>query len=183
MTRIVAVSPALSGRKEQRQAPDSSASLNVETDLVVTRVLPAPPALVWRAWTEPERVTAWWGPDGCSVSDCEIEVRVGGVFRLKLSAPDGTVYPCAGVFREVEAPKRLVLEGTAATTAVGGSACGAGLPPGAVVTVLFQAAGDQTRLTLHTRFPSAAARRVAEASGYKEGWPQSFDRLAGELAT
>ena len=71
----------------------------------------------------------------------------------------------------------------ATTGAAGdGSACGAGLPPGAIVTLLLQAAGDQTQLTLHTRFPSAAARRAAEASGYKEGWPQCFDRLAEEIA-
>ncbi|WP_119169044.1 SRPBCC family protein [Algihabitans albus] len=183
MTRITAVSPALSGRKEQRPTQEDATSLDIEVDVVVTRILAAPPVLVWRAWTEAKRVSAWWGPQGCEVSDCEIDLRVGGVFRLNLRAPDGTVHPCAGIFREVRAPEHLVLEGVTAEGAAGaGSACGAGLPLGSVVTVTFQAAGDQTRLTLHTRFPNAAARRAAEASGYKEGWPQSFDRLAEELA-
>ena len=151
-------------------APATSA----DREVVVTRVLDAPRALVWRVWTEPAHVAAWWGPTGCTSTDCEIDLRVGGAFRLTMRGPDGAVHPCSGIFREIVPPERIVYEGEAGER----DPCGAGLPSRAVVTVTFEDDGGRTRLTVHTRFETAAASLAASEVGYSAGWSESVERLA-----
>lgn len=159
------------------------ASLDVDARedrfVVFTRLVDAPRELVWRAWTTPKHVEAWWGPPGCVNSDCEIELRVGGAFRLKMLAPNGEVYPCAGRFLEVDPPGRFVIAGEDEIE----HACGAGLPPGARVTLILEEAGGKTALTLETRFKTEAARDAANASGYSTSWPPCLDRMVDFVAT
>ncbi|MDJ0740442.1 MAG: SRPBCC domain-containing protein [Gammaproteobacteria bacterium] len=150
---------------------------NAAAELTMTRLLDAPRELVWQAWTDPEHVQNWWGPHPCTNSDCVIELRVGGAFRLDMHAADGATYPCRGTIREVVAPRRLVIEGDALCP----HPCGAGLPPNAIVTLTLDAHGDKTRLTLHTRFPSAAAQRGADDAGFVVGWEATLDRLGDYL--
>ena len=151
-------------------APATSA----DREIVVTRVVDAPRALVWKVWTEPAHVEAWWGPAGFTSTDCEIDLRVGGAFRLTMRGPDGAVYPCAGIFREIVPPERIVYEGEADEH----HPCGAGLPPRAHVTVTFEEDGGKTTVTVHSRFATAAASRAASEVGYSAGWSESVERLA-----
>ena len=146
--------------------------------LVITRTFDAPRALVWKAWTEPEHVVLWWGTDGCQSADCEIDLRVGGRFRLVMHTPDGSIYPCSGVFREIVPLERLVYDGEPEAP----SACGAGLPPRARVTVTFEERDGKTALTLTTLFDTAEACQTATATGFAEGWPACLERLARHVA-
>ena len=143
--------------------------------IVVSRLLDAPRALVWKAWTEPEHIARWWGGKGFVISGCTIELRQGGAFRLSMHAADGAVHPCRGTFRDIVAYERIVYDGEPDDR----HGCGAGLPPGARVTVTFEDEGPQTRLTVRTRFTTAAARRAADEAGYVAGWGESLERLAG----
>src|SRR3990172_1566932 len=59
---------------EQSNAPTSS----TQQELVIERIFDAPRALVWKAWTDPEMATKWWGPKGFTCPHCEIDLRVGG---------------------------------------------------------------------------------------------------------
>lgn len=145
-------------------------------EVVITRVLDAPRALVFKAWTDPRHVERWWGPNGFTSFGCEIDLRPGGVFRLHMRGPDGSVHPCRGVFQEIVEPERLVL----ASTAEDGSACGAGLPPRSTVTVRFDERDGRTTLTLVTRFASAADREAAIGCGVEPGWASCLERLAEE---
>lgn len=77
-------------------------------ELVVTRVFDAPGELVWNAWTDPKQVAQWWGPKGFTNPVCRLDARVGGAWHIVMRAPDGTEYPCGGVYREVVNPERLV---------------------------------------------------------------------------
>jgi uncharacterized protein YndB with AHSA1/START domain/predicted enzyme related to lactoylglutathione lyase len=82
-------------------------------EITVTRVYDAPRELVWKAWTEPEQLAAWWGPRGWSTpaSGVTIDVRPGGVFRVtSVSGEDGTEMTTEAVFREVVEPEQLVVE-------------------------------------------------------------------------
>jgi uncharacterized protein YndB with AHSA1/START domain len=147
-------------------------------EIIITRVFDAPRAHVFKAWTDPKHVEKWWGPKGFTSRDCEIDLRVGGVFRLQMDGPDGTVYPCTGVYREIVEPERLVF----ASTASDGPACGAGLPPRSIVTVTFAEHAGKTTLTIHTRLESAADREAAEKAGVQPGWAATLERLADFLA-
>ena len=67
-----------------------------ERDLVLIRIFDAPRERVWKAWTDPRQVAQWWGPAGFTNPRCEVDVRPGGVLRIDMRGPDGTVYPMAG---------------------------------------------------------------------------------------
>ena len=77
--------------------------------LTLTRSYPVAPEKVWRAWTDAEAVRKWWGPGpGEPVSTAELDVRVGGRFRIVFGGPDGKAHECAGVYREVVPNRKLV---------------------------------------------------------------------------
>src|SRR4051794_25044239 len=77
-------------------------------EFVVTRVFDAPRDLVFKAWTEPERLKHWWGPKGFTLFACEIDPRPGGDFHYGMRSPDGRAMWGKWVFREVVPPERLV---------------------------------------------------------------------------
>ena len=158
-------------------AAKAAAKPVAQREITLTRTFDAPRALVFKAWTDPKHVAQWWGPKGFSNTDCEMDLRVGGGFVLHMRAPDGVIYPCRGVFREIVALERIVYAGPAS-----GDACGAGLPPNAVVTVTFEEDDGQTTVTIQTRLQSAADREAAVNRGFRIGWTDSFDRLAAHLS-
>lgn len=85
-------------------------------ELSFERTYEAPADLVWRAWTDPELLTRWWGPDKTEVTDCEIDLRVGGEIRIVMEAGEamgkykGTRWPMVGTFTTVEPGSRLVYD-------------------------------------------------------------------------
>ena len=141
--------------------------------LTLTRRYKAPRELVWSVWTDPAHVTAWWGPFGPDDTLAEIDLVIGGVFFISMTAPDGAKHPSRGVITEIDRPNKLVIEGDANAP----DACGAGLPPGAIVTIKFEEDRDGTRLTLDAVFPTSYAREAAEASGYVTSWNETLDAL------
>jgi uncharacterized protein YndB with AHSA1/START domain len=75
---------------------------------VISRAFDAPRELVWRAWTEAERLQRWWGPKGCPVTVKRLEVRPGGLFHYSMALPNGDLWWGRFVYREIERPARLV---------------------------------------------------------------------------
>jgi uncharacterized protein YndB with AHSA1/START domain len=76
-------------------------------ELVITRVFNAPRELVFKAWTEPERLAHWWGPRGFKWVSATIDLRPGGVFHYCLQAPNGQEMWGKFVYREIHAPETL----------------------------------------------------------------------------
>jgi uncharacterized protein YndB with AHSA1/START domain len=157
----------------------SAVASPIDREILITRVFDAPRELVFAAWTDPERVVRWWGPKGYSSFACKIDLRIGGGFSLKMRGPDGAVYPCTGVFREVVRPERIVYTGPSEKN----HPCGAGLPPNAIVTVTFAEYDGKTTLSIHTRLESASDHDAAVGAGFVPGWASTLDRLAELLAT
>jgi len=140
--------------------------------LVLTRVFAAPRALVFQAWTDPRHMARWWGPKGFSNPVCEMDVQAGGRIRIDMRAPDGTVYPMTGMFREVVAPERLVFVCYAIPDNDGN-------PRLEVVnTVTFAERAGKTTLTLQAVVVNAAPGTETALDGMETGWTQSLDRLA-----
>ena len=141
-------------------------------ELTLTRTLNAPRALVFKAWTDPKMLAAWWGPKGFSNPRCEADARPGGAIRIDMRGPDGTVYPMDGRFEEIVPPERLVFYAAALNEK--GEALFRNLN-----TVTFTESGGKTTLVLHVRvveiFDPVAERHL---SGMSQGWNQSLDRLA-----
>lgn len=157
-------------------ARNSPAREPAERELVITRVLDAPRALVFRAWTDPKQVAQWWGPHGFTNPVCELDVRPGGAILIHMRGPDGVVYPDKGVFHEIEEPGRLVFISGAVENEEGN-------PQLEVLnTVTFSDLGSKTTLTMHARVLKATPEVAGALAGMEEGWSQSLDRLAEQMA-
>ena len=146
-----------------------------ERVLVITRVLEAPRALVFKVWTQPEHLVRWWGPTGFTLPDCKVELRKGGAFRCHMVSPENSHHHMHGAYQEILPPERLSF--TWAWIDEDGKRGHETL-----VTVLLEEAGAQgekTRLTLHQAvFESETARDAHEG-----GWTQCFERLVAYVAS
>ncbi len=141
-------------------------------EIVVARVIHAPRELVFKAWTEPEHVAQWWGPNGFTNTIHEMDVRPGGVWRFVMHGPDGVDYPNRIVFSEVVKPERLVYTHGEE-----------GEPGQFHVRVTFAAVGAVTHLTMRLLFRSATERDdvVAKVNAVV-GANQTLGRLAEHVA-
>jgi uncharacterized protein YndB with AHSA1/START domain len=155
-------------------APPPAASATSDREIVISRLFDAPRELVWAAWTDPQQVVQWWGPQGFTTTIHEMDVRPGGVMRHTMHGPDGTDYPNKSVFKEVVKPERLVYShGGGKKGDVGASF---------EATWTFEAQGDKTLLTIRQVFPSAEARdHIVKTYNAVEGGKQTLGRLAGHL--
>jgi uncharacterized protein YndB with AHSA1/START domain len=151
----------------------TTAERKSERELVVTRTFNAPARIVFEAWTKPELFKQWWVPKsfGVSLLSCELDVRVGGRYRLVFG--HGTSQPMAffGRYLEVTPHSRLVW-----TNEEGGDA-------GQVTTVTFEEKGGKTLLLVHDLYPSKEALDDAIASGATGGMPEQLEELDELLVT
>jgi uncharacterized protein YndB with AHSA1/START domain len=140
--------------------------------LTLTRVLDAPPALVFKAWTDPALAARWWGPRGFSVLECQIDLRPSGAYRKVMRSPEGTLHRLRGVYREIVTPHRLVL--TFAWEDEQGR-----LGPETLLTLtLAEQDGGRTAMTLH----QAGFETISARDAHEGGWSSALERLA-ELVT
>jgi uncharacterized protein YndB with AHSA1/START domain len=140
--------------------------------LKIERVFDAPRSLVFKAWTEPERMARWFGPRGFTAKVLANDLRPGGAYRIHMLGPDGDHWT-QGIYREVVPPERLVMVGSWA------DAQGNPTRPETTLTLLFADLGGKTRLTLHNAvFESVTARDLHDG-----GWTSALDCLAEYLAT
>ncbi len=138
-----------------------------ERELVVTRTINGPPRLVFEAWTKPELFQRWWVPKSAPMSllSCEMDVRVGGSYRLVFSMGSQTA-AFFGKYLEVTPCSRL-----AWTNDEGGDAAAN------ITTVTFEDLNGKTLLTVHDLHPSKEALDAAIASGSTDGMPEQLDQL------
>ena len=144
-------------------------------DLTIARTVAASREAVFRAWTEPACVAAWWGPHGFTNPVCEMDVRVGGKLRIVMRAPDGSDYPMTGEFKEIVPDERLVFVAVARDKDENPL-----LESHTEVTFASEGAG--TRLTVKARAVGLVAVAPQMLDGMKAGWAQTIDRLVAYAA-
>ena len=88
-------------------AKNTTATEPAQRVLVIERIFDAPRSLVFKAWTEPERLMRWWGPNGVTTVSCKMDLRAGGAWRISMRCR-GNEERQQGVFREIVEPERLV---------------------------------------------------------------------------
>ena len=150
-----------------------------EPIITMIRTFDAPRERVFQAWTDPIHLAQWWGPHGFTNPVCEVDLRVGGAWRIDMQAPDGTIYPNKGVYREVVPPDRLVFSDIVDDDA---GAWGDTPPPSSISTVTFDEHDGRTTVTMVTRLQSVAARDAMLEMGSEAGMTESLDRLEALLA-
>jgi len=138
--------------------------------LALSRRYPVAPEKVWRAWTDPEAVKRWWGPGpGEPVSAAELDVRVGGRFRIVFGGADGSAHTCAGVYKEVVPNRKLVFTWTWPNSTPERES---------LVTIVFRAVEGGTELAFtHEQLFDEKVR-----DDHKRGWTSLLDKLAEFLA-
>lgn len=82
----------------------------LDREIVLTRLIDAPRSLVFAAWTDPDQIQSWFGPEGMTIETSEIDLKQGGVWRFDMLASDGTRYSNRMVFLRVEAPSFIEVE-------------------------------------------------------------------------
>ena len=153
--------------------PDLDAKL-----LFVERLFDAPRELVFKAWSEAERLSQWWGPRGWTVPYCKVDFRPGGVWHYCMEGPGGMQSWGKAVYNEIVVPERIVYTDTFSDEA-GNQAPGM---PVMVITVEFIDEGGKTRVVSRGEFASREDLESLIQMGLIQGLTETWDRLEEYLA-
>ena len=150
-------------------------------DLVLERTLDAPVDLVWEAYTDPEHLKQWFAPKPYQISECELDLRPGGIFRIRMVGPDGfdTGHGNAGCVLEVVERQRLTW-----TSALGpgyrpaemGEGCESF--PMTAIDTFADAGNGKTNYKAVALHKDTADRDNHEKMGFQDGWGTVADQLA-----
>jgi len=134
-----------------------------DRELLITRTLNAPAELVWEAFTNPEHVANWWGPNGFTNTIYTMDLRPGGLWELVMHGPDGTDYKNKSIYKEIVVNKRIVFNH---------------FNPDFTTTIEFEEQGEQTHLRWHMLFDSAEEFiQVVKTFKADEGLKQNIEKL------
>jgi uncharacterized protein YndB with AHSA1/START domain len=147
-----------------------------DTEIVITRLFDAPPALVFKAWTTPEHVAKWWGPRESTLPICTIDLRPGGAYRWVERGADGNLYPFKGEYLEIDPPRRLVYTQAFDIEPFADH-------PSIITMTLVEQEGGRTLMTSRSVYESKMYRDGHVASGMEPGMRETMERLDEHLAT
>ncbi len=138
--------------------------------LEMTRMLPAAPSLAFEAFTDPNQLRRWWGPEGFTIPSLEFDPRVGESYRIKMQPPEGEAFYLTGELREVDPPVRLAytfrwedpdpddLE--------------------TMVELSFRDLGESTEVV----FAQGPFKTEARRELHRDGWTDTFNKLEDQLS-
>jgi uncharacterized protein YndB with AHSA1/START domain len=144
-------------------------------ELTIIRIYDEPRELVFKAWTDPNLLALWWGPDNFMNPVCELDVRPNGKILIHMEAPDGTIMPVRGIYHEVIKPERLVF-----TTGVFFNEEGIAQVEERK-TVDFIEQNGKTKLVLNIKVTKCGPAFLEALNGMEPGWNQSLARMEKQL--
>jgi uncharacterized protein YndB with AHSA1/START domain len=136
-----------------------------ELTLEVKRLLPGPPAVVFAAFSDPNRLVKWWGPEGFTTPSLRFQPRVGRSYRIEMQPTEGDRFYLTGEFREVDPPVRLAFTFVWEDPDIDDVET--------LVALSFRDLGESTEVALTQGPFKTEARRVL----HHDGWTDSFDKL------
>lgn len=147
---------------------EATSRLVGDREIMITRTVKAPRALVWKVCTDPQHIDRWWGPNGFTNKTLAFDLRVGGEWKYTMTAADGTVFPNLITYTEVAPIDRLAYDHGDWEN-----------PKMFEGSLTFTDTEEGTLITLRTLFPTKEARDfVIEKHGAIEGGNQTLGRLA-----
>jgi uncharacterized protein YndB with AHSA1/START domain len=161
---------ATTGTEPTYKENNTTVERKSEREVVVTRTFHAPPRIVFEAWTKPELFKRWWVPKsmGMSLLSCDMDVRVGGKYRLEFAHGDSHA-AFFGTYKEVTPHSRLVWTNEESD-------------PGSITTVTFEEKAGKTLLVMHELYPSKEALDAA-GTGAADAMAETFAQLDELLVT
>jgi len=157
-------------------------------EIIIERIFDVPRELVWKAWTEPEIIKKWWGPEGFTAPSIKIDLRIGGRNIFAMHGPKGSEFDkdfySAGVYKEIVPMEKFVISDYFSDESgkkIDPAAAGMdpNFPDELILTVrLKELDNNKTRLTLVYQKPESKAQFEAmEKSGMEDGWNSSLNKL------
>jgi uncharacterized protein YndB with AHSA1/START domain len=164
--------PELRKNKQTRSQSSMPEVITEQHVLELKRTYPHPPGRVYEAFTQPEQLLKWFGPEGYETVEAEVDLRNGGRYRIAMrKLPDGDPFHVEGVYREIVPGQRLQFSWQWSGTNDAGIET--------LVTMEFHERDGGTELVLqHERFPALDMR-----DRHIKGWSSVLDRLAGHCHT
>jgi uncharacterized protein YndB with AHSA1/START domain len=166
----------------------STQAQTTSPDFVISRVFDAPRDLVWKAFSDSERMKHWWGPKGFTVIASKMDLRVGGTYHYGLKAPNGSPMWGKFVFREIVAPERMVFVNSFSDEAGGTTRHPLHMswPLEMLTTFTFEEQpGGKTKVTVRSSAlnASAAEQKTFDTNhdSMRMGWGGTLDQLASYL--
>jgi len=157
-------------------------------EFVITRVFDAPRDLVWKAFTEPQRLKKWWGPKGVRIVESKMDLRPGGSYHYAMRTPDGNTMWGKFVYREITPPSHMVFVSSFSDEAGGVTRhpMAPNWPLEMLSTFLFEEESGKTRFTVRwSPLNATEEERATFAAGHasmQQGWGGTLDKLAAYLA-
>jgi uncharacterized protein YndB with AHSA1/START domain len=148
-------------------------------EVELDRVYEAPVDAVWSAWTDPTKLREWWGPDNVIITDCQVEVRVGGRFFIvmeagkEMGAYAGTRWPMEATFTAVEPKARLAYTAIAWTEGQKDET-----QIDQTTEVIFTSEGAKTRVRVRAAIHRLGPKAGMAAEGMRYGFTQQQEKLA-----
>ncbi|HYG37065.1 MAG TPA: SRPBCC domain-containing protein [Cytophagales bacterium] len=132
-------------------------------ELGIVKTFKAPIDLIWKVWTNSERIAIWWGPKGFTNTIHHMDFEEGGKWKFTMHGPDGTNFPNKSIFKEIIPFKKIVLEH---------------FNPHFFSTVLFEAKGEETQIDWTLLFDTAEMREIiVKVHKADEGQKQNIEKL------
>jgi uncharacterized protein YndB with AHSA1/START domain len=143
---------------------------SLDREIVLSRVINAPRAKVFEAWKNADHLCQWFGPAGFTIENIECDVRVGGVWRFVMVAPDGTRFDNRMVFLKIVAPELLTMDH--------GSDLDDDPSRFRMTITLDEQSDGKTVVTLRQLHPTTEQRKATIGFGAVEYGYQTLDKLA-----
>jgi uncharacterized protein YndB with AHSA1/START domain len=143
-------------------------------ELKISRVFDAPRKMVFNAFTDPEHIALWWGPDGFTTTTTVSDIREGGVWEFVMHGPDGTDYPNKIFYDEIVFPERISYTHSALE--------GSEMSGFSTSFIFEEETPDATKVTIHSIFESQEELEKQKKFGAVEGGRQTLARLAEYLS-
>jgi uncharacterized protein YndB with AHSA1/START domain len=140
--------------------------------LTIKRTFNAPINIVWQAWSNPEYISQWWGPNGMQVNIVQHNFIAGGSWQYSMPMPDGKEFISEGVYSEINKPNKIV------TTANFKP-----MTEGVTMEMLFEEVGEQTHFTFNVHHITEEYCKQQEEMGFFNGWGSVFEGLGKYVET
>lgn len=152
-------------------------TLNPKLDLLLERIVDVPPELVWKAWTRPEHLKQWFCPKPWQTTECEIDLRPGGLFRTVMQGPDGESHEGNGCYLEIVENRKLVWTDALEKDYRPNPSTNACIEGKFTAFLLLEPHQGGTKYTVIARHGDEATCKTHLERGFEGGWGTALTQL------
>jgi len=155
----------------------------MEKEITLIKMIDAPMKTVWKAWTDPKELMRWWGPDNVTIPECEVDLRVGGIFHIVMEAGEamgpykGTKWPMQAEFTVVEPNTKLAYHAKAWTEGMKEETM---IDQTTEITLTEE--NGKTKVEVKAAILSTGPKAGMAVQGMEAGFTQQLDKLSNFLA-